>query len=104
MNKLSRTISRFSAVTELSKCKSMSPMMLLLILLCHRLQKFEIPKAVHLVSEPWTPESGLITAAMKLKRKQIENVFGAEIAQMYLPVDKKAKLLNNNSAQAPRGG
>ena len=60
---------------------------------------------MHLVSEPWTPESGLITAAMKLKRKQIENVFGAEIAQMYLTVDKKANnMLNNNAAQAPRGG
>merc|ERR1719447_1501114 len=31
------------------------------------LQKFEIPRSVYLVSEVWTPESGLITAAMKLK-------------------------------------
>jgi hypothetical protein len=27
------------------------------------------------VSEPWTPEGGLVTAAMKLKRKSIEHAF-----------------------------
>ena len=36
------------------------------------LQKFEIPKAVHLVVDEWTPESGMVTAAFKLKRKPIE--------------------------------
>jgi len=40
----------------------------LIVLMC-RLEKFEIRRAVHLVSEVWTPESGLLTAAMKLKRK-----------------------------------
>merc|ERR1719282_1611517 len=68
------------------------------------LQKFEIPRSVYLVSEVWTPESGLITAAMKLKRKTIENVFSAEIAQMYLPTSKKASFKNvpiNNNAVAP---
>jgi len=68
------------------------------------LQKFEIPRAVFLVSEVWTPESGLITAAMKLKRKTIENVFSAEIAEMYLPTNKKASFKNvpiNNNAVAP---
>lgn len=59
-----------------------------------RLQKFEIPRAVCLVSEAWTPESGLLTAAMKLKRKTIESVFSAEIAAMYLPAKKIS--INNN--------
>ena len=48
-----------------------------------RLAKFEIPRAVFLVAEPWTPESGLITAAMKLKRKSIEAAFSAEISELY---------------------
>eukprot|EP00092_Neocalanus_flemingeri_P024572 GFUD01026650.1.p1 GENE.GFUD01026650.1~~GFUD01026650.1.p1 ORF type:complete len:727 (-),score=160.71 GFUD01026650.1:215-2395(-) len=48
-----------------------------------RLEKFEIPKAVFLVSEPWTPESGLLTAAMKLKRKTLEAAFSNEIYEMY---------------------
>jgi len=48
-----------------------------------RLVKFEIPQAVFLVAEPWTPESGLITAAMKLKRKSLEAAFASEISNMY---------------------
>eukprot|EP00092_Neocalanus_flemingeri_P008227 GFUD01008870.1.p1 GENE.GFUD01008870.1~~GFUD01008870.1.p1 ORF type:complete len:716 (+),score=173.62 GFUD01008870.1:63-2210(+) len=48
-----------------------------------RLEKFEIPKAVYLVSEPWTPESGLLTAAMKLKRRSLEAAFAVEILEMY---------------------
>ena len=48
-----------------------------------RLEKFEIPKALFLVSEPWTPESGLLTAAMKLKRKSLETAFSFEIMEMY---------------------
>merc|ERR1712066_793964 len=31
------------------------------------LQKFEIPRAVSLISEPWTPESGLIIEASQSK-------------------------------------
>merc|ERR1712098_746758 len=33
------------------------------------LQKFEIPRAVFLVSEVWTPESGLITAAIETQEE-----------------------------------
>ena len=32
-----------------------------------RLEKFEIPARIKLIPEPWTPESGLVTAALKLK-------------------------------------
>jgi len=56
-----------------------------------KLQKFEIPKAVFLVSEPWTPESGLITAAMKLKRKSLETAFADELSELYCG--------NNNQVQ-----
>ncbi|GFZ05368.1 AMP-dependent synthetase and ligase family protein [Actinidia rufa] len=33
-----------------------------------KLDKFEIPSKIKLVPEAWTPESGLVTAALKLKR------------------------------------
>jgi len=65
-----------------------------------KLQKFEIPRAVFLVSEPWTPESGLITAAMKLKRKSLENAYQDQIADMYSENNNSAlpkKMVNNNS-------
>ena len=47
------------------------------------LEKFEIPKVVTLVPEAWTPESGLVTAAFKLKRKMIQSFFQRDIEQMY---------------------
>jgi len=64
-----------------------------------RLEKFEIPKAVVLVSEIWTPESGLLTAAMKLKRKSLETAFASEILEMYSGNNNQAgakKIMNNN--------
>ena len=47
------------------------------------LEKFEIPTALTLISEPWTPESGVITAAFKLKRKVIQNLYQRDIDRMY---------------------
>ena len=49
----------------------------------NRLQKFEIPQAVTLVAEQWTPESGLITASFKMKRKKIQNFYQRYIDRMY---------------------
>nr|GEX46845.1 long chain acyl-CoA synthetase 9, chloroplastic-like [Tanacetum cinerariifolium] len=48
-----------------------------------RLQKFEIPAKIKLLSEPWTPESGLVTAALKLKRDVIRKTFSEELANFY---------------------
>ena len=48
------------------------------------LEKFEIPKDIALVNEEWTPESGLITASFKVKRKQIQNYYQEVIDRMYL--------------------
>ncbi|TKY56155.1 Long chain acyl-CoA synthetase 9 [Spatholobus suberectus] len=39
-----------------------------------RLEKFEIPAKIKLLSDPWTPESGLVTAALKLKREAIKRL------------------------------
>lgn len=48
-----------------------------------RLEKFEIPQAVKLVSEVWTPDMGLVTAAFKLKRKNIQDRYQLLIDRMY---------------------
>lgn len=47
------------------------------------LEKFEVPKKIALFLDEWTPESGLVTAAMKLKRKDIEKYYSNEIQKMY---------------------
>jgi len=48
-----------------------------------QLEKFEIPQALTLVSEQWTPESGLITASFKMKRKVIQKCYQRKIDEMY---------------------
>ncbi|KAF5746845.1 Long chain acyl-CoA synthetase 9 isoform 1 [Tripterygium wilfordii] len=48
-----------------------------------RLEKFEIPAKVKLVSTPWTPESGLVTAALKLKRDVIRKAFSEDLSKLY---------------------
>lgn len=48
-----------------------------------RLEKFEIPVRIKLLSEPWTPESGLVTAALKLKREVVKKTFSDELAKLY---------------------
>jgi len=48
-----------------------------------KLQKFEIPGAVHLCTDLWTPDSGLVTAAFKLKRRPIQDFYQEHINRMY---------------------
>ncbi|XP_055326866.1 long-chain-fatty-acid--CoA ligase 4-like isoform X2 [Sitodiplosis mosellana] len=48
-----------------------------------KLQKFEVPAAVKLCKEVWTPDLGLVTAAFKLKRKDIQDRYQADINRMY---------------------
>lgn len=48
-----------------------------------KLQRFEIPIKVHLSPEPWTPETGLVTDAFKLKRKELKNHYLNDIERMY---------------------
>ncbi|TRY78823.1 hypothetical protein TCAL_04270 [Tigriopus californicus] len=47
------------------------------------LQKFEMPRGLLLVSEPWSPESGLVTASLKIRRKQIEKAYQDQIDRIY---------------------
>ncbi|XP_056295333.1 long-chain-fatty-acid--CoA ligase 4 [Pseudoliparis swirei] len=48
-----------------------------------KLQRFEIPVKVHLSPEPWTPETGLVTDAFKLKRMELKNYYLHHIERMY---------------------
>ena len=47
------------------------------------LEKFEIPGAVTLTGLEWLPETGLTTAAMKLKRKPLTDYYEKDIKRMY---------------------
>ncbi|XP_068107229.1 long-chain-fatty-acid--CoA ligase 4 isoform X2 [Hyperolius riggenbachi] len=48
-----------------------------------KLERFEIPIKVRLSPDPWTPETGLVTDAFKLKRKEIKNHYLTDIERMY---------------------
>ncbi|XP_022773255.1 long chain acyl-CoA synthetase 9, chloroplastic-like isoform X2 [Durio zibethinus] len=48
-----------------------------------RFEKFEIPAKIKLLSTPWTPESGLVTAALKIKREAIRKAFSDDLAELY---------------------
>jgi long-chain acyl-CoA synthetase len=47
------------------------------------LLKWEIPTAITLCKELWTPESGLVTAAFKIKRKEIHEMYRSDLDRMY---------------------
>jgi len=48
-----------------------------------RLNKFEIPQKIKLISDIWTPDTGLVTAALKLRRRNIQNYYQQLIDRMY---------------------
>ncbi|XP_057796690.1 long chain acyl-CoA synthetase 8 [Salvia miltiorrhiza] len=48
-----------------------------------KLDKFETPAKIKLLPEPWTPESGLVTAALKLKREQLKAKFKDDLEKLY---------------------
>lgn len=48
-----------------------------------RLERFEIPQKITLIVDSWSPANGLLTAAFKLKRNEIQKKYKAEIEKMY---------------------
>ncbi|KAL9270698.1 Long chain acyl-CoA synthetase 8-like protein [Drosera capensis] len=48
-----------------------------------KLDKFELPAKIKLLPESWTPESGLVTAALKIKGEQIKGRFKSELQKLY---------------------
>ena len=59
------------------------------------LSKHEIPQKIILSSDEWTPENGLMTAAMKIKRKNITNKYQKQIDRMYENCDNINKSQSN---------
>ncbi|KAK1272947.1 Long chain acyl-CoA synthetase 8 [Acorus gramineus] len=47
-----------------------------------KLDKFEIPAKITLLPDSWTPESGLVTAALKLKRENLKAKFKEELQKV----------------------
>jgi len=48
-----------------------------------KLKDFELPQKIALISELWTPENDMLTAAMKLKRPAIVQKHSEEIGKLY---------------------
>ncbi|KAI3851080.1 hypothetical protein MKX03_001083 [Papaver bracteatum] len=48
-----------------------------------KLDKFESPAKIKLLPDPWTPESGLVTAALKLKREHLKAKFKDDLNKLY---------------------
>lgn len=48
-----------------------------------QLERFEIPRKIRLSPDPWTPETGLVTDAYKLKRKELKSHYQKDIERMY---------------------
>ncbi len=48
------------------------------------LEKFEIPQRILLSSDEWTPESGLVTAAFKIRRRHITEKYKSDIEKLYV--------------------
>lgn len=47
-----------------------------------KLERFEIPSKIKILSNPWTPESGLVTAALKLKREPLKKAFEDDLKEL----------------------
>lgn len=54
-----------------------------LLPLSAQLERFEIPRKIRLSPDPWTPETGLVTDAYKLKRKELKSHYQKDIERMY---------------------
>ncbi|OXA38215.1 Long-chain-fatty-acid--CoA ligase 3 [Folsomia candida] len=48
-----------------------------------KLQRFEIPAAVKICSEIWTPINAMITTTFKIRRRPVQEKYQADIDQMY---------------------
>ena len=53
------------------------------------LSKWEIPAALHLSNEIWNPDSGLVTAALKLRRKQLYQRYSVHVQNMFSQIEQR---------------
>ncbi|CAF3068503.1 unnamed protein product [Rotaria socialis] len=65
------------------------------------IERFETPQRIKIVKEAWTPETGLVTDALKLKRKAIEQKYKFDIELLYEENQQKStgKKINKNKNQ-----
>ncbi|XP_074535706.1 long-chain-fatty-acid--CoA ligase 3a [Halichoeres trimaculatus] len=71
---------------ELCNSKAMEELVLKILTeaaLKAQLERFEIPRKIRLSPDPWTPETGLVTDAFKLKRKELKKLYQDDIERMY---------------------
>ncbi|CAF1425087.1 unnamed protein product [Adineta steineri] len=68
------------------------------------IEKFETPQRIKIVNESWTPETGLVTDAFKLKRKAIELKYKDYIQQLYYekPIHEPTKRRTSRVAPEPQ--
>lgn len=55
------------------------------------LHKSEIPAAIKICTEVWDPDSGLVTAGLKIRRKQIQTFYEKDIRDMYQMIKSSQK-------------
>lgn len=51
------------------------------------LNRREVPAAITLTTQPWTPDSGLVTSSLKLKRKKLSSHYEVAVRKMYSSID-----------------
>ena len=61
------------------------------------IQRYETPQRAKVVTDAWTSETGLVTDALKLKRKAIEEKYKDDIQELYgeKPTETKSKTKSN---------
>lgn len=55
------------------------------------LLRLEIPTDIKLCSEDWLPDNGLVTASLKVRRKQIEEFYKQDIIRLYSSQSSSSK-------------
>jgi long-chain acyl-CoA synthetase len=55
----------------------------------HKFNSLEKPKEICLLADPFTPENGVLTATMKLKRNVGAVIYKKQIDEMYNILNKK---------------
>lgn len=47
------------------------------------LERFETPQKIKIVGEVWTPDTGLVTDSLKLRRKQLSDYYKSDVDRLY---------------------
>ncbi|CAB1348116.1 unnamed protein product [Coregonus sp. 'balchen'] len=68
-----------------------------------QLERFEIPRKIRLSPDPWTPETGLVTDAFKLKRQQLKSKYQDDIERIYINIPMHLDILLNSRGSRGHG-